>query len=356
MRTTPASRPEPLADLAVVIVSTNEARWLEKCLTTVFACAGEATLQVIVVDNESTDGTRELVESHFPQAQVVNSVNRGFAHGNNRGLEHARARYLLLLNPDTEVVAGTFGELLARLDERPDIGLAGVRQLNSDGSLGLTMRRLPSISRVIGDALLSERWPAQPKWAGERITSLPAYEVESDCDWTSGSFMLMRREAMLAAGMLDERFFIYSEEPDLCLRIKQAGWKVMHMPQLTIVHHAGKAGIRPRMVAQDAYARKQYAEKHLPAGYRQVYLTALAGRHLMRIAGSRLAGGETELRRDAAKLSLMTLAGRVTPPFGEPPATAVPQYEPPAPVAAPQESAGADVELTPARGSHETIL
>jgi GT2 family glycosyltransferase len=316
------------SDLAIVLVSANDAQWLERCLPTVFDRAGNAKLDVIVVDNSSTDGTRRLVESQFPKARVVNSVNRGFAYGNNRGLEQADARYLLLLNPDTEVIDGTFGELVDLLDTRPKVGLVGVRQVTADGTLWPTIRRFPSVSRAFGEALFSERWPVHPSWAGERVLDWDAYEREGECDWTSGSFMLARREALLSAGLLDERFFLYSEEPDLCLRIKRAGWQVNHLPQMTIVHHAGKGGVRPQMVAQDAYARKQYARKHLTPGYyRRLYLLALGVRHLIRAVGVGSASdGGAALRREGAHRALNTLAGRVDPPFGEPPPTAVESF------------------------------
>ncbi len=312
-----------LADLAIVIVSTNEAHWLERCLPTVFANSGGATLDVIVVDNSSTDGTRELVESRFPEARVVSSANRGFSHGNNRGIEQAHARYVLLLNPDTEIVEGTFGELVELLDARPQVGLAGVRQVTADGTLWPTIRRFPSVTRALGEALLSERWPVHPAWAGERVLDWDRYEREGECDWTSGSFMLARREALLGAGLLDERSFIYSEEPDLCLRIKRCGWEVRHLPQMTIVHHAGKGGVRPRMVAQDVYARKQYAHKHFGRAYRGLYLSALATRHLVRLAGAQAAGEHAAAHREGARRALRTLTGREDPPFGTPPATAV---------------------------------
>ncbi len=309
-----------VADLAIVVVSTNEAHWLERCLPTVFASAGTASLDVIVVDNSSTDGTRELVESRFPQARVVLSPNRGFGYGNNRGLEQASARYMLLLNPDTEVLKGTLGALVARMDELPGVGLSGVRQVTADGTLWPTIRRFPSPSRALGEALFSERWPIHPAWAGERVLEPAAYEREQECDWTSGSFMLARREALLSAGLLDERFFIYSEEPDLCLRIKRAGWSVRHLPDMTIVHHAVKGGVRPSMVAQDAYTRKQYARKHLSATQRGLYLSAVGVRHLIRLGA---AGADADARREGAKLALRTLAGRAGPPFGAPPPTAV---------------------------------
>jgi GT2 family glycosyltransferase len=135
--------------------------------------------------------------------------------------------------------------------------------------------------------------------------------------------MLARREALLSAGLLDERFFIYSEEPDLCLRIKRAGWQVRHLPQMTIVHHAGKGGVRPRMVAQDAYTRKQYARKHFGAVHRGLYLSALGVRHLIRAAGARAGDADGAARREGARRALRTLAGRAEPPFGVPPPTAV---------------------------------
>lgn len=314
---------EGTADLAIVVVSTNESQWVELCLPTIFDHAGTASLDVIVVDNSSTDGTRELVESRFPQARVIGSLNRGFAHANNRGLEQADARYMLLLNPDTEILDGTFGELVELLDARPEVGLVGVRQVHTDGRLQRTIRRFPSPTRALGDALFSERWPVHPSWAGERVLDRDAYEREGECDWTSGSFMLARREALLSAGLLDERFFLQSEEPDLCLRIKRAGWQVRHIPQMTIVHQSGKAGIQPRMVAQDAYSRKQYARKHFGPARRGLYLAALGVGHLVRAGAADAAGANAAARREGARLALGTLVGSSGPPFSPPPATAV---------------------------------
>jgi GT2 family glycosyltransferase len=341
-----------MADLAIVVVSTNEAHWLERCLSTAFDRAGGASLDVIVVDNSSTDGTRELVESRFPQARVVSSPNRGFAHGNNRGLEQADARYLLLLNPDTEVIDGTFGELVQLLDARPQVGLVGVCQVTAAGALWPTIRRFPTATRALGNALFSERWPIHPAWAGERVLDPRDYELERECDWTSGSFMLVRREALLSAGLLDERSFIYSEEPDLCLRIQRAGWQIRHLPQMTIVHHAGKGGLRPQMVAQDAYARKQYARKYFGPAHRGLYLSALGLGHLVRAAGARAASAEAAARREGARRALLTLAGRAEPPFGVPPATAVGPLSHPEAGATKRRSAGEWTNALPASDEH----
>jgi N-acetylglucosaminyl-diphospho-decaprenol L-rhamnosyltransferase len=165
-------------DLAVIVVSTNEAHWLGPALRTVFEHAGGIELDVVVADNASTDGTRELVEREFPAARVVACENHGFAHANNRAWMTTDARYALFLNPDTEIVSGTFAELVAAMDERPGVGLAGVKQLTGDGALFPTIRRFPNGMRALGEALGSERWPVHPAWGGERELDLALYDEE----------------------------------------------------------------------------------------------------------------------------------------------------------------------------------
>jgi N-acetylglucosaminyl-diphospho-decaprenol L-rhamnosyltransferase len=303
-------------DLAVIVVSANDARWLEGCLSSVYAHAGPLELEVFVVANACTDGTGELVRSCFTSVHVIDSPNRGFAYGNNRALELTQARYALLLNPDTEILSGTLAALVAALDAQPRVGVAGVRQVDPAGALLPTIRRFPHALRALGEALGSERWPLHPAWAGERVLDPAAYERAGDCDWTVGSFLLARREALLAAGLLDERFFLYCEEPDLCLRVVRAGWRVRHLPQLTIRHHAGKGGVQPRMLAQEVFARRQYARKHFAPVHRQLYLGALGVRHALRAALAQGPAGRASLR------ALRTLGPRPPAPFLAPPPTA----------------------------------
>ena len=135
--------------------------------------------------------------------------------------------------------------------------------------------------------------------------------------------MLARREALESAGFLDERFFIYSEETDLCLRIKRPGGTVRHLPSMTILHHAEKAGVNPKMEAQDAYARRQYARKHFAPVHRAAYLTALGLRHAMRAAYISRDRDAARQRRQASRRALRTLVGLDPPPFGPPPPVAV---------------------------------
>jgi N-acetylglucosaminyl-diphospho-decaprenol L-rhamnosyltransferase len=311
-----------MTDLAVIVVSTNEASWLTPCLRTVYEHAGGARLDVVVVDNDSADDTQALVRRRFPQARVLRCANRGFAHANNRGIMTTSARYVLMLNPDTQIVAGTLGDLVEALDRRPEIGLLGVKQLDSDGQLYPTIRRFPSAPRALGEALGYERWPLRPAWLGERELDLRRYEQDRPCDWMTGAFMLARREALLSAGLLDERFFLFADEPDLCLRIRQAGWTVGHTPSMTIVHHVGKAGVRPRLMAQAAYSRQLYARKHFGRVHRLAFLAALGARYALRSLPLQR-GKAADDRRVAARQALRTLCGRAEPPFGLPPGTAI---------------------------------
>jgi GT2 family glycosyltransferase len=312
-------------DLAIIIVSTNEAHWLRPCLTSIYRQAGELTLDIVIADNESTDGTRELIEREFPQARVVTCPNRGFAHANNCGLQTTNARYALFLNPDTEILSGTFAALVRALDARPSVGLAGVKQVTADGELFPTVRRFPNALRALGEALGSERLPLRlrPCWLGERELRLDRYQRELDCDWTSGSFMLARREAVLAAGLMDERFFIYCEEADLCLRITRAGWEIRHLPSMTILHHAGRSGFAPRFIAQEAYARRQYMEKHFPPLRRRAGIAAYALGYALRasVGGRRRVLAAEQRRASRAALSVLLRNG--PPPFAPPPRQAL---------------------------------
>ncbi len=309
-------------DLAVIVVSTNESEWLRACLPTVFARAGDIDLDVVVVDNGAGDGTRELVEAEFSGARVVASDNHGFPHANNRALMTIDARHVLFLNPDTEIVEGTLSDLVQRMDANPEIGLAGCRQVAPDGTLWPSMRRFPTAAGALGEALLSERWPWRPARAGMRELRLDRYATEFDLDWTSGSFMLVRREALESAGWMDERLFLYSDEVDLAFRIKQAGWVVRHLPQMRIIHHAGKMGFNVKGYAQFAYAHRLYAHKHFSPVHRTAFAGALATNYGLRAVGFRLFGSDPDAPK-AMRRALRVILGREDAPYEPPPGAAV---------------------------------
>jgi GT2 family glycosyltransferase len=303
-------------DLAIITVSTSEAHWIRPCLSTVFTHIGDASVDVVVVDNESMDGTAKVVTTEFPDARVVWSRNMGFSHANNRGLMTCNARYILFLNPDTEILEGTFGELVQMMDARPRVGLLGVRQLATNGRLDETIRYFPNALRALGDAISAERLPNRPHWLGEREMDPSAYEREFECDWVSGSFMLVRREAIESAGFLDERFFMYSDETDFCRRIKTAGWEVWHVPQMTILHHEGKAGIKPRIESLGANSRMKYARKFFSPGHRALYFAAVLLKFVLRWAYPGQ-GEQRELKREANRAAIVAMFGRGPVPFAE---------------------------------------
>lgn len=306
------SSERPRADLAVVIVSSpNEPHWLGPALSSVFAHAGRLALDVVVAQVQPGDGARELVEVGFPRARVVTCENRGFAYANNVAWRTCDARYALFLNPDTEILDGTLAELVGWMDQHLGVGLAGVRQVGADGSLLLTIRRFPSVLRAFGEALASERWPFHSSLLGERELRLDLYDRETACDWTTGSFMLVRREALLGAGLMDERFFLYREEVDLCLRIRRAGWEIRHLPLMTILHHADKGEPSERLEAQHALSRLLYAEKHFGRLGRAAHRVALGARYGARSVP--LPGSSPANRAAAAAGLRITLGSRRVP-------------------------------------------
>jgi GT2 family glycosyltransferase len=305
-----------LDDLAIIVVSHNSARWIAPCLRSIFAHLGPLRADVVVVDAESRDATADIV-ADFPRARLIRCRNGGFAYANNRGLMTCDARYVLYLNPDTEILQGSLSDLVARMDARPGVGLAGVRQVDDAGRLDPTIRRFPNALRSLGDALSAERVPGRPHWLGERELDRAAYDREVECDWTAGSFMLARREAIESAGFMDERFFMYSEETDFCRRIVSAGWEIRHFPWMTILHYGAKVGVDPAIESLSAYNRIAYARKHFSPLHRPLYFGTMLLRHWLRAV---LAGrGELGARRRVANwAAVSTLLGRSPVPHGPP--------------------------------------
>ena len=280
-----------MLDLAIVIVNYNTRELLRACLRSVYASEGDFTYHVTVVDNKSEDGSVAMVQQAFPQARVIPAPrNGGFAYANNIGLRaygfgqgkslDALPRYALLLNPDTELPPTALAEMIALMAERPDIGAAGPRLVLPDGSLDKACRRafptpMSFIYRGLG---LSKLFPEHPRFAQYNLTFLPE-DQETEVDSVVGAFMLVRSQALEAAGLLDESFFMYGEDLDWAFRIKQAGWKIWYYPQVTVYHHKGAASrgnVRARRAFYDAMAifvRKHYKEQTNPL----LYATIMAG-------------------------------------------------------------------------------
>lgn len=269
-------------DLSVVVVTHGGRELALATLASAAAATGDIEAEWIVVDNDSPDGTADAIRAAHPEALVIDSANHGFAAGNNVGLQRARGRYVLLLNPDVEIVRGTLAGLVAAMDGRPWVGLASVVQRGPDGSLQPSIRRFPTVLRDLGESLFAARWPVL-RGCQEPETRTQVYTREAKVDWVVGAFLLARAEAVRDVGPMDDGYFLYSEEVDWCYRFARAGWEVRHLPLMTITHYAGRRD-RGDLMAQLAYSRRRFAAKHYGRGRAWGIRGALALGHVLRIA------------------------------------------------------------------------
>lgn len=298
-------------DLEIVIVSHGDGAWLEPCVESLARRAGDCAYRITIVEN----GDAPVPLRPRPELRVLHVANRGFGAANNDGAAEGTAPVLLFLNPDTELVAGSLERLAGLFAARPRVGLLAVRQVATDGTPWPSLHRFPSVTRACAAAFACERWPLLGRHAGERVLDRAAYERAGGFDWTTGAALAVRRAAFEAVGGFDERFFLFSEETDLCRRLHDARWQALLEPGITVVHHAGKAGVDPAREAQMAFARLQYACKHFGRARATAYWAALVLHHAMRLAARRARGEATSPGTAAASLSLRVLLGRARPPY-----------------------------------------
>jgi len=234
-------------DLSIVIVSWNVKDLLERCLASIAECSERAHLQceIIVVENASTDGSADMIRRRFPDVRLITSdINLGFVKGNNAGVAHSSGRYLLLLNPDTEVIGDALQTMVSYMEQRPRVGALGPMLLFPDGRVQPSRRRFPTLVTAFVESTVLQQWSPGNR-ALRRYYVLDRTDTEAqDVDWVIGACLLIRREAWEQAGPLDESFFMYSEELDWCRRLKQAGWRVVYIPDAKVVHHEGQSSIQ----------------------------------------------------------------------------------------------------------------
>ena len=268
-----------MLDLAIIIVNYNTRDLLRDCLTSIYRSQGELSYKVIVVDNASPDGSAAMVRAEFPQTDLIASqVNGGFASANNLGLRRVgfavdgrpgpgAPRYGLLLNPDTILPATALAQMVSFMDEQPEVGAAGPKLILPDGRLDLACRRafptpIVSFYRMVG---LSKLFPHSPRFGRYNMTFADPNQL-TEVDSVVGAFMIVRREAIGQAGLLDEAYFMYGEDLDWAYQIKANGWKIYYNPAITVTH-VKRAASRHSLKAQvefyramDIFYRKYYAE------------------------------------------------------------------------------------------------
>ncbi len=231
-----------ITEVSVVVVNWNTQDILRDCLRSIYEQCGEIDLEVIVIDNASTDGSVEMVKKDFPQVTLIeNPQNRGFAAANNQGIDISKGRYVLLLNSDTVVLDNAIAETIAFADSHPKAAVVGCRVLNLDQTLQPTCFMFPSIlNMLLSSTYLYKLFPKSKFFGRERMTWWSRQDVR-EVDVVTGCFMLVRRQAIEQVGMMDEKFFMYAEETDWCYRFKQAGWKILFTPCAEIIHLGGQS-------------------------------------------------------------------------------------------------------------------
>ena len=262
-------------ELSVIIVNYNVKHFLEQCLHSVFRASKNLTIEVFVVDNNSADGSAQLIREKFPEVHLIeNKVNVGFSKANNQAIQVSKGKFVLLLNPDTVVEEDTFRKVIDFMKEHPDAGGLGVKMIDGKGIfLPESKRGLPTpwvaFYKMFG---LSKLFPKSKKFGKYHLSYLDKDEIH-EIDVLAGAFMLMRRSVLDKVGLLDETFFMYGEDIDLSYRIQQGGFKNYYFPETTIIHYKGESTKKGSLNYVKVFynAMAIFARKHFPAGKAGVF-------------------------------------------------------------------------------------
>lgn len=260
-------------DISIIILNWNTRALLADCLNAIFRHTADLAVEIIVVDNASTDGSQVMLREHFPQVRLLaNHDNVGFARGNNQGMAISQGRYWLLLNSDAFITPGALPALLQVAEAQPQAGIVGAQLVNADGTFQASYTRFPGLWQEflilsgLGRRLFGRWYPSR----GPEATKGP-----QPVDYVEGACLLVRPEAVKAAGGLDEGYFMYAEEVDWCYTMRQHGWQVWYQPAAKIVHLGGASSEgRGAQREADLYrSRVRFFRKHY--GNRAAWLLKL---------------------------------------------------------------------------------
>ncbi|MBL7144467.1 MAG: glycosyltransferase family 2 protein [Phycisphaerae bacterium] len=257
--------------LSIIIVNYNTGRLLKDCLDSIYRKATTVPFDIWVVDNHSTDTGVPMVRQNFPHVNLIeNKENVGFAKANNQAIKKCTGDYILLLNPDTLVLQNAVEKTVDFMDENSTIGICGCKVLNEDRTLQLACRRsipTPGVAffRLTGLSKLFPKSKLTSKYNLTYIDPNGPHEVDA----VSGAFLMIRRKVVEEIGLLDERFFMYGEDLDWCLKAKKAGWTVMYYPDAEIIHYKGECSKTNSRKAAFEFYRSMYLfhKKHFAENY-----------------------------------------------------------------------------------------
>jgi N-acetylglucosaminyl-diphospho-decaprenol L-rhamnosyltransferase len=318
-----------VVDLSIVVVSWNVRDLLRRCLRSVLQAPGfhlpagpgidtppppGRQLEIVVVDNGSSDGSPDMIYSEFPGVRLIaNQDNRGFTAANNQGLALSQGQWLLLLNPDAEVVGAALSTMVEYMEGHPQVGALGPQLRYPDGSLQSSRRRFPTFATALVEStVVQEWWPDNALLRRYYMADTPDDAIQP-VDWVVGACLLVRREVYQQVGGLDEGFFMYSEEMDWCRRIRSAGWDVVYLPPVTVIHHEGKSSeqVVPSRHIYFQSSKVRYFRKHhgrLQAEALRWFLLATYAYQLLREGAKWLVGHKRPLRAERVRAYRQVLA------------------------------------------------
>jgi GT2 family glycosyltransferase len=260
-----STEPDPAhcIDCAVIIVTYNSARDITGLLDSLAAAVGDLTLRIIVVDNGSADATVRLARDHPEVLCVETGINLGYAGGINIGRQHAgQFRALAVLNPDLTLEPGALREMFSAISCDPVVGMVVPMIFDFGGRLDRSLRREPTLTRAIGDALLGGHFKRRPAMLSDIVRGEREYGYRHAVDWAAGAAMLISAACDHMVGAWDEEFFLYSEEVDYAARVRAAGFRVEYLPQARAHHRKAGSGLSHALIALKAINRVRYFEKH----------------------------------------------------------------------------------------------
>ena len=271
--------------LSVCVVSYKVKDLLRECLRSLYEDVKTFSFEIIVVDNNSGDGSVEMVKTEFPGVTLVKNLkNAGFAVACNQAIRLSQGEFVLLLNPDTVVLPGTLQKVLDFMRSKKDAGIVGCRLLNPDGTLQLSCKSFPSIIDTFSlNSVLYKLFPHT--WLfGKCYMSYFRHDKLKEVDVVMGAFLLIRRKTIEEIGLMDEDLYMYYEETDLCLRTVRAGWKVYFFPDAEVIHYGGQSvNSMPKEMLVELYeSQRKFFKKHHTWFAAQIVQTLSLGGVLLR--------------------------------------------------------------------------
>lgn len=243
-----------MKDLSIIIVNRNTRELLLACISSVYATAPPLSFEIFMVDNASSDGSAEAVKREFPDVFIMaNERNLGFAMANNQAIRRARGRFVVLLNTDTVLTPAALATIVDFMESNRDVGVCGGQLLNGDGTLQNSIANVPTLStELLNKSMLRRLFPE--RYPGKNIRYKGPVEVES----IIGACMVVSKDAIAEAGLLDEGYFFFFEETDWCLSMKKRGWRIFFHPLAQIYHLQGQSAKKNLVAARIEYWRSRY--------------------------------------------------------------------------------------------------